>query len=132
VSFLVDTDICSAYLRGNNPVTTRFVQYGGRIGISAITAAELFAWSLRSKAPAGRISELRQLLRIVQLIEVDGAVAERWGAVRAGQLDGGHQTPRIDLLIAATALVHGFSLVTHNTKDYSSIAGLTLVDWLTP
>jgi len=131
MSFLV-TDICSAYLRGNNPVTTRFVQHGGRIGISAVTAAELFAWSLRSQAPASRISELRQLLQIVQLFEVDGAVAERWGALRAAQLDVGLQTPRIDLLIAATALVHGRSLVTHNTKDYSAITGLTLVDWLMP
>ncbi len=37
-----------------------------------------------------------------------------------------------DLLIAATALEHGFALVTGNTSDYSWIGGLTLLDWRKP
>jgi tRNA(fMet)-specific endonuclease VapC len=34
--------------------------------------------------------------------------------------------------IAATALVHNLTLVTHNTKDYQHVPGLRLEDWLTP
>jgi predicted nucleic acid-binding protein len=33
-----------------------------------------------------------------------------------------------DSLIAATALVHGRTLVTRNTKDFQWIAGLRLLD----
>lgn len=38
----------------------------------------------------------------------------------------------LDLFIAAVALVHNLTLVTHNTKDYANIPGLTLEDWLVP
>jgi tRNA(fMet)-specific endonuclease VapC len=35
-------------------------------------------------------------------------------------------------MIASVALVHGLTLVTHNTADYRNIPGLRLDDWLTP
>ena len=40
--------------------------------------------------------------------------------------------PGLDLFIASTALVHGLTLVTHNTKDFAHVPGLTLEDWLVP
>jgi len=42
LTFLLDTDICSAYLKGNHPVGNRVLQYGGRLHVSAITAGELY------------------------------------------------------------------------------------------
>ena len=35
---------------------------------------------------------------------------------------------KYDAIIAATALVHGFSLVTRNTKDFETIKGLPLIN----
>jgi predicted nucleic acid-binding protein len=43
VSFLLDTDVCSVYMKGNREVGGRFIQYGGRLHVSVVTAAELFA-----------------------------------------------------------------------------------------
>lgn len=37
-----------------------------------------------------------------------------------------------DVMIAAVALVHGLTLVTHNTVDFQHIPGLRLDDWLAP
>lgn len=132
MSFLLDTDICSAYLRGNRVITNRIVQYGGRIHVSVISVAELTAWARRTKAPLSRLQGVAQLLGIVQVVDVDQQVAERWGTVRAAQLDAGSPTPRIDLLIGATALVHNLTLVTHNVKDFVNVPGLHVVDWLAP
>jgi tRNA(fMet)-specific endonuclease VapC len=36
----------------------------------------------------------------------------------------------MDLLIAATALVHNLTLVTHNIRDFANVPGLTVQDWL--
>ena len=47
-------------------------------------------------------------------------------------LQKGISVSRLDLMIAAVALVHNLTLVTHNTSDYRNIPGLRLDDWLTP
>jgi tRNA(fMet)-specific endonuclease VapC len=132
VSFLLDTDICSAYLKGNSKVAGRFLQYGGRLHISAVTAGELFTWVLRANAPSRRQLGLNDLLRDVVLLDVDRAVAEMFGEVRAELFDKGLVTAEMDLMIAATALVHGLTLVTHNTPDFQHVPGLNMADWLNP
>jgi len=38
----------------------------------------------------------------------------------------------MDLLIAASALVHGLTLVTQNVKDFVHISGLAVEDWVAP
>ena len=39
-----------------------------------------------------------------------------------------HQSPN-DLLIAAIALTHNLTLVTHNISEFSRVPGLTIEDW---
>ncbi len=36
------------------------------------------------------------------------------------------------LMTSATALVHGLTVVTHNTQHFTRIPELALEDWLTP
>ena len=50
MSFLLDTDICSAFLKGNSHVWTKVLQYSGRHHVSAITVRELYTWALRASA----------------------------------------------------------------------------------
>ena len=68
----------------------------------------------------------------LQWLNVDDPVAQKAGELGALLLDRGLPIATPDLLIAATALVHGLSLVTHNTQDFIHIPGLTVEDWLVP
>ncbi len=130
VSFILDTDICSAYLKGNHQVGNRMEQYGGGLHVSAITAAELFTWVLRRKAAPARLQGLLDLLKNVALLDVNYDVSRTFGEIRACQLDRGTVTPEIDLLIAATAIHYGLTLVTHNVSDFVNVPGLQICDWL--
>ncbi len=132
MSFLVDTDTCSAYLKGNSAVNSRFFQYTGGLYISTVTLAELYTWVLRAASPPKRSRSLVALLRDVTTLDVTQDVARKFGEVRAALLDQGLPPPGLDLLIAATALVHNFTLVTHNTQDFVNIPGLRLTDWTVP
>ena len=132
MSFLVDTDICSAYLKGDRRVWGRFLQYGGGLHVSTVTVGELFTWALRANASPARLQGLLDLLRDMTVLDLTLDVARKFGEVRAGLLDQGQTTPEMDLLIGSTALVHGLTMVTHNVADYANIPGLTVVDWLTP
>lgn len=132
MSYLVDTDTCSAYLSGDPRIWQKFIQYGGRLHVSAITAAELFAWVLRANAAPARRQGVLDLLTGVTFLDVDRDVSRKFGEIRACQLDQGRFTPVLDLLIASTALVHGLAVVTHNVKDFADVPGLTVEDWLAP
>jgi len=132
VSFLLDTDTCSAHLKNVAIVTSRFLQYTGRLHMSVITLGELYAWALRAKAPPRRKQSLLDLLNDTKVLIVDDDVARRFGEEQAMLLDAGLRAPGLDLFIASTALVQGLTLVTHNTKECAHVPGLTLEDWLVP
>lgn len=51
-----------------------------------------------------------------RLLEVDSAVADVWGRLNAVR-----PLPVADGLLAATAIVHGFTLVTRNTDDFARV-----------
>lgn len=132
MSFLLDTDICSAYLKGDRNVWQRFMQYGGQLHASSITAGELFTWALRAKASPKRLPALLDLLRDVIVLDVTTDVGRKFGELRAVRLDAGQSPAELDLLIAATALIHNLTLVTHNVQDFAGTPGLSIQDWLVP
>jgi len=57
-----------------------------------------------------------------RLLPVDAATARHWG-----ELSAQRSLSVIDMLIAATAISHGLTLVTRNTRDVES-TGAALVD----
>jgi len=59
-----------------------------------------------------------------QILPVTVAICERWALMR---VQANRTLPVIDSLIAASALHHGFTLATRNTKDFAGL-GLKLVD----
>jgi tRNA(fMet)-specific endonuclease VapC len=132
MSFVVDTDTCSAYIKGNPLVWNRFIQYAGRLYLSVVTLAELTIWECRANAPPRRAQDIQDLQKIVNPLDVTVSVARQFGAIQAGFVDVGQRVPEMDLLIAATALVYGYTVVTHNVQDYEDIPQLTVVDWTVP
>ena len=132
MSYLLDTDICSAYVKGNATVFGRFLQYGGNLQISTITLGELLTWGLRANAAPRRLTKIREFLELVSVLDVTPEVAWKFGEIRAALLDAGGRVPEMDLMIAASALVNNLTVVTHNTADFAQIHGLRLEDWLTP
>ncbi|MBI2824313.1 MAG: type II toxin-antitoxin system VapC family toxin [Planctomycetia bacterium] len=103
---------------------------GSGLHISTVTLAELYTWALRSKAPPRRLHALAELLRDVVVLDITPAASRRFGELQAGLLDIGKPAPEMDLLIAATALVHDLTLVlttnatTPTSRDYAAKTGL--------
>lgn len=132
MSFLLDTDICSAYLKDDRTVVGKVMLHFGGLSISVVTVGELLAWGLRANAPPSRLQRIQDLLTAASIITVDLAVAEKFGELRAMLLDRGQDPGQMDLLNASIALIHNMTMVTHNVADYSLIPGLTIDDWLAP
>ena len=132
MSFLVDTDTCSAYVKGNGVVLNRFLQYMGRLNVSVVTMGELYDWALRAHASPKRLLALDCLLKEVTVLDVDLVIARKYGELQAGFRDIGQAAPELDLFIGSTALILGLTVVIHNIQDFARIPGLHIVDWLAP
>ncbi len=132
MGFLLDTDICSAYLKNDAVVVRRVMLHYGGLNVSVITVGELLTWALRSNAPPDRLKGVQDMLKGATVLDVSLSIAEKVGEIRAGLLDRGITVGEMDLLNGATALVHGLSMTTHNVQDYANIPGLTIDDWLVP
>ncbi len=63
MSFLLDTDTCSAYMKGNSLIFNRFMQYAGRLHMLVVTLGELTIWACRATAPPKRAQDLQDLAR---------------------------------------------------------------------
>jgi predicted nucleic acid-binding protein len=134
MSFLLDTNICSAHIRRPAGLAHRFIQHSGRIWIPTVDLGELYAGAYMAPAAGvGRIlSCIADLLPDVQLLPFDADAAEEFGKLSGDLKQRGFAVGPRDLQIAATALANGLILVTNNTSDFQHIPGLQLEDWLTP
>lgn len=88
--------------------------------VSAVSYVEVLGYH--------RLTELEreyfgEFFRVATMLQITPAVLEH--AIKIRQL---RKMSLGDALIAATALVHGKTLVTRNTDDFSWIAGLVLLN----
>ena len=133
MSFLLDTNIVSAYLKRPGGLAHRFTQYSGRLYVSSIALAELYVWAFGKADPSSRLSAVEVMLRDeVTRLDFDDDCAKRFGQLRVDLQRCGVAVNPVDLLIASVALVYDLSLVTNNTVHFQNIPGLRLDDWLTP
>jgi tRNA(fMet)-specific endonuclease VapC len=131
--FLLDTDICSAYLKRRRGITHRFIQHSGRLHTTAVVLGELYTWAHRRTDPTPTIQAIEtELLPQVGVLNFDISCAAEFGRLRAALMKQGRPVDAVDLQIAATALTHDLTLVTHNQKDYLNIPDLRVEDWLHP
>ncbi|AMV23091.1 tRNA(fMet)-specific endonuclease VapC [Gemmata sp. SH-PL17] len=62
----------------------------------------------------------------------DDNCARRFGEIRHALMSLGKPIGPYDTMIAAVALANGLTLVTHNTSEFSRVAGLVWEDWQNP
>jgi tRNA(fMet)-specific endonuclease VapC len=133
MSYLLDTNICSAHLKRPSGLTHYFVQHSSRLYVSAIVVGELYTWAFRSPSSQSRIDKIeKDLLKDLAILDFDKQCCLAFGRLNGHLLANGIVISPSDLMIAATALVHNLILVTHNTRDFHTIPGLRLEDWLQP
>ncbi|MGO8746354.1 MAG: type II toxin-antitoxin system VapC family toxin [Thermoguttaceae bacterium] len=133
MSFLLDTNICSAHLKRPGGLTHRLIQYMGRLYLPTVVLGELYAWAYRRSNSSKLLHQIEnELLHDMVVLDYDRACAEKFGQVRGTLLQHGIVVDTTDLMIASVALVHDLTLITNNTADFRFIPDLRLDDWLTP
>ncbi len=68
-----------------------------------------------------------QVVEQIDCLSWDASVARRWAQLVADLRKKGGALPVLDSMIAATALAHDLTVVTHNVRDFQK-AGVRVVD----
>ena len=125
---VVDTDVVSfAFKEDTRAELYRPHLEGSILTISFMTVAELHRWGLERNWGIRRQTELTDYLEGYVVYGFDRLLCRKWAEVTDGCRRKGRTIQCADAWIAATALLHGMPLITHNADHFGGVDGLTLV-----
>lgn len=129
MALLIDTDVLIDLVRGVDSEALELLMGEEERAVSVVTMSELLHGVHRATEAQrhGRRAAVEHLLAETQAIPITEPVArvhaEIWsGLAGRGELLGPH-----DLWIAATAMAHGFGVVTRDRAQFDRVPGLRVV-----
>ena len=131
VTFLLDTNACIRLLNTRSASLAEKLkatspQY---IRLCSVVQAELVFGAYKSQKPAQNLALIQRFSSQFESVPFDEKCLDTYGRIRAELERKGTPIGPLDTMIAAIAVAHGLALVTHNTKEFSRVQGLTIEDW---
>ena len=131
--FLLDTNIVIFALRRSpGPLREQLRQESGRRAVSTVTVSELTYGAERSTDPVSSRLDVERFLALVTVLAFDAAAAQHAGEIRAQLATAGTPIGGYDVLIAGHARSAGLAVVTNNTREFSRVTGIEILDWTSP
>ena len=118
--FLIDTNVIIDNFGNKLPEKAKTFLFSIDLTLSAVTKIEVLGWRNASKE---QLQPLYDFMEIANVLPINEAVIEQTITIR--------QTKKIslgDAIIAATALVYGFVVISRNVSDFKNITGLQIID----
>ena len=132
--YLLDTCTVSDLVKGDTNTLSRLKALSPqKVKISVITAHELQYGLFKNPQMKRTTKEaVRGFLNDAEVLPFTDKAATIAARIRVDLQKVGQPIGAYDLLIAATALVGNFTLVTSNEKEFSRIANLRFENWRLP
>lgn len=131
MKYLLDTNTCIHLLNAGDPgVKQRYAAcQPADIVLCSVVRAELLFGARKSARVQSNLKRLEYFAAPLQSLAFDDRCAHDYGLIRADLAVQGKPIGANDLMIAAIARAHDLILVTHNTGEFSRLAGLRIEDW---
>lgn len=130
--FLLDTNICIFLMKNKYPELVKKLLNSdpSEMTVSSITVYELEYGAAKSQWPEKNRNNVKLFLAPFSIIPFDSNDAIIAGEIRHMLEKAGAPIGPYDLQIAAQGLARGFTVVTHNTGEFSRVPNLRLTDWI--
>ena len=128
IQYLVDTDWAIEYLHSREPVTRRLVElFPHGLAISIVSIAELYEGEVNSANPEREVRLLQEFLADVAIIPLDDVICCIFARERSRLRASGNLIGDLDILIGATSLRRGLTLLTNNRRHFERLQGLSII-----
>ncbi len=100
---------------------------GEPIALAAVSISELLVGVHRAETrerARNRAAFVEDIVNRYTVIPFDLPTARIYGQITADLMSAGQTIGAHDLMIAATAIAHGYGVLTHNLRDFQRIPGL--------
>ncbi|MFN2423887.1 MAG: PIN domain-containing protein [Cryomorphaceae bacterium] len=131
MQYLLDTNICVFFLRGNLRLDETIRAKGvDNCFISEISIFELKFGAENSEDPKKSHKAVDKFVKGLNVVPIFGTV-EQYAKTKVDlRKNGTPMHDEFDLIIGVTALTNELTLVTDNTKDFRHIKSLKLENWV--
>lgn len=131
VKYLLDTNICIAYLTGVDISLKHRVNSLQPQGLAlcSIVKAELFFGARNSGYVQKNLKNYTTFVSRFESYPFDDACVEIFGVLKAKLRLSGTPVGSNDLLIASIALTHNLTLITRNHREFSHVHDLKIEEW---
>ncbi len=127
MSYLIDTDWLIDVLLGVPGAVGAVERLSGQdLGVSVVSYGEIFEGALGAPDPQAKLAQYRAFLDRFSLVPLSDPIMERFARIRKLLRDSGQLIPDLDLLIGATAVHHGLTLLTRNLRHFGRIPDLRI------
>ncbi len=131
--YLLDTNVCIGFLKANEVIVSKMAQVAPTdLNLCSVVKAELYYGARGSQQIANNLAVLERFFEPYTSLVFDDRSAQLYGQVRADLRRTGQLIGPNDTMIAAIALAHNLTVVTHNIGEFARVPGLRLEDWETP
>jgi tRNA(fMet)-specific endonuclease VapC len=128
--FLLDTNTLIYFFKGQGKVAEHLFDVApGELAISSVSLYEIEVGIAKSAEPTKRRRQFDTFLATVSVFPFDRAAARAAAMLRVDLGRRGLPIGPLDTLIAGVALANRATLVTRNTREFSRLPGLALMDW---
>lgn len=131
MKYSLDTNTCIRFLNGRSEAIRRKLPTvpTQEIVVCSVVRGELAYGAAKSQMPAISTAKQQKFLAPYASVAFDDLAASEFGRIRAILESSGVVIGPYDLQIAAIAMVHGLTVVTHNTREFGRVQGLRIEDW---
>jgi len=130
--YALDTNVISHLLRGNHNLQNKVYEKANsinRVIIPAIAYYEVKRGLIACQALA-KLVAFERLCRLLGVDVMDSETLDKAANIYATLKKIGRLIEDSDILIAASCLAHGHTLITDNTRHFERVDGLQLVNWI--
>ena len=132
IYYALDSNTISYLIQQNKAIETRLndtLRQGNTVVIPPTTFYEIRRGFKHKAAPAKEFA-FSLICKAYSIGEMNVAAWERAADIYADSRRTGKPLEDNDILIAAFCIVNGYTLVTHNTRHFEGIDGLSIEDWI--
>ena len=131
MSYLLDTNVCIAFLAGkDSSVREKLLSVAPtEVSLCSVVKAELYYGARRSAQVERNLDRLAEFFEAFESLPFDDAASAHYGLLRTELESLGTPIGANDLMLASIALACQATLVTRNQREFLRVPALAVTSW---